>query len=154
MIHVHFTEQQKAQLHYERFHHPHPRVQQKMEALWLKSQDLPHRDICRLVGVSPNTLRSYLRDFLDGGVEALTRFDSGGTVSELDEHINTLSDYFAAHPPHTVAEARAAIIRLTGVKRSVTQVREFLKRLGLAPRKVGCLPAKADVAAQAEFQKK
>ena len=154
MIQIHFTEQQQAQLHYERFHHPHPRVQQKMEALWLKSQGLTHQDICRLVGVSPNTLRSYLRDFLQGGVEALTRFDSGGTVSELDEHVDTLSDYFAEHPPHTATEARAVIVRLTGVERSPTQVRQFLKRLGMAPRKVGCLPAKADVAAQAEFQKK
>jgi len=28
-----FTEEEKNALHHERFHHPHPRVQQKMEAL-------------------------------------------------------------------------------------------------------------------------
>jgi transposase len=87
-------------------------------------------------------------------VEALMRFEAGGTVSQLDEHINTLADYFAEHPPHTVNEARAAIARLRGVERSPTQVREFLQRLGLSRRKVGCLPAKADVEEQAEFQKK
>jgi len=30
-------------LSYERFNHPHPFVQRKMEALWLKSQGLPHQ---------------------------------------------------------------------------------------------------------------
>ena len=37
MIHIEFTEQQVEDLSYERYHHPHPRVQQKMEVLYLKS---------------------------------------------------------------------------------------------------------------------
>jgi hypothetical protein len=35
MIRIEFTEEDKKVLHQERFHHPHPRVQKKMEALWL-----------------------------------------------------------------------------------------------------------------------
>jgi transcriptional regulator with XRE-family HTH domain len=58
-------------LKYGRFHHPDPHVQRKMEALWLKSQKLSHNDICRLTGISPNTLRGYLRAYLKGGIEAL-----------------------------------------------------------------------------------
>ena len=42
MLKLDFTEDQKQVLHYERYHHPHPRVRQKMEVLWLKSQGLPH----------------------------------------------------------------------------------------------------------------
>jgi hypothetical protein len=33
-----------------------------MEALWLKSQKLPHREITKLTGISANTLRSYTLD--------------------------------------------------------------------------------------------
>ena len=64
------------------------------------------------------------------------------------------NDYFAEHPPHTVAEAVEAIEQLTGIRRSQTQIRELLKRMGFSRRKVGALPAKADEEAQATFQKK
>ena len=52
MINFELTEEEKQALYYERFHHPHPRVQKKMEALWLKSQKLPHASICQLAGIS------------------------------------------------------------------------------------------------------
>ncbi len=48
MINIEFTEEEKNLLYYERFHHPHPRVQLKMEVLWLKSQNVPHKKICQL----------------------------------------------------------------------------------------------------------
>ncbi|MCA2869262.1 MAG: helix-turn-helix domain-containing protein, partial [Microcystis sp. M110S1] len=54
MINLEFTEEEKNSLYYERFHHPHPRVQLKMEVLWLKSQKIPHQKICQLAGISPN----------------------------------------------------------------------------------------------------
>ena len=43
MIRIEFTEEAIDKLRYERFHHPHPRVQRKMEALLLKSEGLPAR---------------------------------------------------------------------------------------------------------------
>ena len=55
------------------------------------------------------------------------------------------------HPPVTVAEAGEKIAELTGLRRKPTQVRHFLKRLGMAPRRVAAIPAKADVKAQQEF---
>ena len=63
MIAIDFTEEDIEALDYERYHHPHPRVQRKMEALWLKHQGLPHSQITRLAGISPNTLRAYLRQY-------------------------------------------------------------------------------------------
>jgi hypothetical protein len=38
MLRLACSEADKQALHYERYHHPHPRVPQRMEALWLKSQ--------------------------------------------------------------------------------------------------------------------
>ena len=51
MLQISFTEKDKEVLKHERFHHPHPRVQQKMEVLWLKSQNLPHWQICELADI-------------------------------------------------------------------------------------------------------
>ncbi len=97
MIYLEFTEEEKQSLYYERFHHPHPRVQRKMEALWLKSQK---------------------------------------------------------QPPATINEAISTIELLTGIKRSPTQVRKFLKSMGMRCLKVGQIPSKADPERQAEYQKK
>lgn len=43
----------------ERYSHPVPIVQRRMEALWLKNHHLPHSQIASLVGVCENTLRDY-----------------------------------------------------------------------------------------------
>jgi len=50
-----------------------------------------------------------------------------------------------------VAEAAEKIAALTGVKRRPTQVRRFLKKLGLKPLRVAAVPAKADVQVQKAF---
>jgi Fic family protein len=60
-----------------------------MEALWLKSQKLSHKDIYRLTGISPNTLRGYLRAYLKGGIEALKELNFYMPQSELCEHTTT-----------------------------------------------------------------
>ena len=83
-----FTEAAKESLRYERYHHPHPRVQLKMEAVWLKSQGLAHQEICRLSGISGNTLRGYLAEFREGGVERLKEVKFRRQKSVLEEHRN------------------------------------------------------------------
>src|SRR3954451_15805161 len=124
MIHIDFTPQQIDALHHERFHHPHPRVQLKMEVVYLKSQGLPHQDISRLARISENTLRSYLRQFQEGGVERLKRTDWAGTESELSGHRQAIEEHFRKDPPRSTAQASAEIERLTGIRRGPTQVRK------------------------------
>ena len=46
-------------LNYERYHHPVPLVQRRMEVLWLKSLGLAHDLIARAAGISENTMREY-----------------------------------------------------------------------------------------------
>jgi len=154
MIRIAFTEEQLEQLHHGRFHHPHPRVQLKMEALLLKSQNLPHRQICHLLHISENMLRAYFRDFLGGGVEKLKELNFFKPESDLAEHHETLEAYFQDHPPATVKEAAAKIEELTGIRRGLSQVRHFLKSIGLRRLKVGFVPAKADVEEQERSKKK
>jgi transposase len=151
MLTIDFTPQDIDALHFERFHHPHPRVQLKMEAVYLKSQGLAHRDICRLARISENTLRSYLRQYQEGGVERLKQTDWDGPTSELSDHRQTIEEHFRKNPPRSTAQAAADIERLTGVRRGLTQVRKFLKGMGLKFRKLGMIPAKADADVQREF---
>jgi transposase len=154
MIRIEFTEEDIKALHYWRFHHPHPRVQLKMEALLLKSQGLPHKQICRMLQITENTLRRYLRDYLAGGIEKLKELNFFKPESELAAHRQTLEAYFHEHPPATVKEAAAKIEELTGIRRGLSQVREFLKSIGMRRLKVGFMPAKADIDEQERFKKR
>src|SRR5262249_29287257 len=130
MLTLDFTESDQEQLHHERFHYPDPRVQLKMEVLYLKSQGLLHQEVARLTRLSERTVNRYLHAYRDGGIEALKRPRGGGSTSLLAAQEPSLKDAFAQHPPHTIKEAQAAIERRTGIRRSASQVRAFLQRLG------------------------
>ena len=154
MLRLEFSESDQRALNYERYHHPHPRVQQRMEALWLKSQGVPHHQIARLCCLSGNTLRAYLKQYQAGGVEALKHLSFQRPQSALQAQRETIEAHLRDHPPQTINEAVAVIETLTGLRRSPTQIRRFLKQLGLNCLKVGLLPAKADPEAQEDYQKK
>jgi hypothetical protein len=50
MLHLSFTEEDIQELGYLRYHHPHPRVQRKMEALLLKARDYLITRLPRVLG--------------------------------------------------------------------------------------------------------
>jgi transposase len=144
MIQLNITKKQADELHYERYNHPHPHVQKKMEVLYLKSMNkLSHESICEIARVTPNTLRSYLKQYKEGGIEKLKEINFYQPASELKEHTKTIEKYLWDNPPATIAEASCMIEKLTGVKRGLTQTGIFIKSLGVKLRKVGTIPAKA-----------
>jgi transposase len=112
----------------ERYEHPEPRVQKRLEVLWLISQKLTHGEAGKLAGVSRATAERYVACYRKGGVAALRHFDWRKPVSELAQHRDTLAEMFRKTPPHSVAEACARIKEETGLERRPTQVRVFLKK--------------------------
>jgi transposase len=129
MRHFSFTPEVLAAIRHDRYHHPHPRVQQKMEVIWLKSQGCTHEDIARLAAVSRRSVQRYLDEFADGGLERLRRLPWKGKANELAALQASLEDYFLEHPPRSAREAQAAIEQQTGIRRGLTRVRAFLKKL-------------------------
>jgi hypothetical protein len=81
----------------------------------LKSQELPHQEVCRLSGITGNTLRSYLRDYQRGGIERLKQLNFHRPESALMRHRTSLEDHFQKHPPGSVNQAQAGIKELTGL---------------------------------------
>jgi transposase len=152
MIRIEFSEQDLKKIQQLRYEHARPRVRRRMEVLWLKSQGLAHQEICRLAGISSNTLRQYLGMFQSGGVKKLTEFNFYAPTSELEQHRDRLEAHFREHPPATINEAASKIQELTGIKRSPSAVGRFLNSLGMAPRRVGAIPAKADPEEQERFR--
>jgi transposase len=148
-----FTEEDRKILNHERFHHPHPRVQLKMEVLWLTSQNLPLKLICKLADISPNTLRTYCEQYQSGGVERLKEINFNQPKSELESHKMTIRQYLESNPPANINQSAQQIEKLTGIKRSPSQIRKFLKSIGMRCLKVGAIPAKADPDEQEEYKR-
>lgn len=151
MIQVDILKQDVNAANWDRFNHPSPIVQQRMEVLWLKAHELPHNQIATLADVSPNSVTKYLQMYKEGGVEELRKLNYYRPQSELDDHRSTLEDYFRKNPVGSIKEAASIIKDLTGVERGETQVKKFLKSIGVKRRKVGSIPSKADPDKQKEF---
>jgi transposase len=94
-----FSEEEQQALHKERFEHPHPRVQQRMEVLWLISQGLVYAQAAHLAGVSEATVDRYVALYRQGGLEALRELKWGKATSELLDHRDSLEESFRRNPP-------------------------------------------------------
>ena len=125
----------------DRYHHPDPRVQQRMEILWLKSRNQAHGDIAELARVSRSTVQRTLRIYAARGLDGIRSFGWKGQPSALTPHAATIEEEFRQHPPHTAHEAARRIEELTGVRRKVSRVRKFLRHdLGVKCSKVAPIP--------------
>jgi transposase len=127
-IELEFTSEIIEEINYERYHHPVPLVQRRMEVLWLKSNGLSHALIAQLGRISENTMREYFRLYEQGGVAKLREVNFYHPQSQLNVHISSLEEYFKEHPVATIKEAQSKIKELTGIERSETQIREFFKK--------------------------
>ena len=125
----------------DRFKHPDPLVQRRMEVLWLKAHGETHGRIAELAGLSRATVQRVLDQYQAGGIESVRTFHWHVPTSELAPYQPQLEAEFRQRPPHTVAEACQRIEQLTGVRRGPTRVRAFLREtMGLRWRKVAAVP--------------
>ncbi|OWK34432.1 helix-turn-helix domain-containing protein [Fimbriiglobus ruber] len=124
-----------------RYRHPDPRVQERMEILWLKTRNVTHSRIAELANVSRSTVQRTLRIYAAKGLDGVRSFGWKGQPSALTPHHGTIEDAFRRHPPHTAHEAARRIEDLTGVRRKASRVRQFLKEdLGMKCLKVAPIP--------------
>lgn len=125
----------------ERYQHADPRVQERMEILWLKSKREPHQRIAELANVSRSTVQRTLRTYAARGLDGVRTFGWKGQPSALTPHRESIEAEFRQRPPHTAREACARIEALTGVKRKASRVRQFLKQtLEMKCLKVAAVP--------------
>jgi len=124
-----FSDDDRSTLATERYQHPDPRVQYRMEVLWLLSQGETQARAGQLAGVSKATVERYVALFRKSGIPGLREFHWAKPISVSEKHRVALEPEFRDRPPHTVAEAARRIEAMTGVCRKETQVRAFLKKV-------------------------
>ena len=136
-----------------RVQHPAPRIQGRLEALYVRSQRVAARAIPRLCGLSQASVHRDLKAYVTGGMAPWKHLEPRRPRRTRPRHRATSDAAFRQQPPAPVAAAAARIEALTGVARTPPPGRQCWPGLGMKPRQVGLLPAKADVEAQETLQK-
>ena len=154
---VQLTEEQQRIVNQERAAHPHPRVREKMLVLWWVHCGRTRQKTAEVAGVGRATVQRYIAAFRDGGLDGLRRWDVKGRTSELAASEDRIRESFRESPVCTIAEACERLQQLTGLRRRPTQVRKFLRDLGLKWRRARPIPVPPHdtlaehIATQAEF---
>ena len=134
------TEEQQRVVNEERDSHPQEHVRRKMLVLWLLHCGLTREKAAGVAGLGRATVQRYVAAFRDGGLDGLRRWGVKGPVSDLAAHREAIREEFTRQPARSIAEACGRIESLTGIRRQPSQVRKFLKGMGLKFQRVRAIP--------------
>jgi transposase len=137
---VELSEEQQPIVNEERSSHPNQRVREKMLVLWLLHKGFTRQLVAEIVGIGRATVQRYVAAFREGGLDGLRQWNVNRPVSEMAAYRELIRESFEKQPVCTVAEAGERIFQLTGLRRGPSQVRKFLKDLGLKFQRVRVIP--------------
>lgn len=154
MLQINLSDAEIQELNYERFYYPCPIVQKRIHAVYMKATTrLSNIMIGQLCGLHRHSVSHWIKIYEGGGFESLCEFNYGTNKSELENHSTNILKSFIKQPPMNACEAKQRIEDMTGISRSPSQVRAFMKRHGLRYIKTGHIPAKADTEKQQQWVK-
>ncbi len=142
-LRVSLTEAELQIVNEEREWHPNLHVRRRMLALWSLHwwTDPPRAKAAGVwQGISRVTMGRIVQEFRDGGLDGLRQWNVKGPTSELAAYRDLIREAFEKEPVRTVAEGAARIEKLTGLRRSPTQVRKFMKGLGMKWQSMRAVP--------------
>src|SRR5437870_5736046 len=128
---VNLTQEEQRVVNEERESHPNPTVRRRMLVLWLLHCGLTRAEAARIAVVGRATAERVVEAYRDFGLDGLRRWNRKGPTSELAAYRVLIRESFEKEPVRSVAEAADRIEKLTGLRRGPTQVREFMKSLGM-----------------------
>lgn len=132
--------------------HLHPHVRKKALTILLHSAKMPTTQICALLDLSENTGRNYLHEYQTGGLQKTTEVRFRQPESQLKPFDEQLKQLLNDNVFSTVKQICATVRDEFGIEIKPSAMRAHLKRLGAKLRKVGGIPAKADIQAQEQFK--
>jgi transposase len=142
-------------LNYERFRYPCPKIQKKLQAVYLKAaHDYTNTETGRILSIHPNSVANYIKIYEEKGIEGLYQTRYHHKYSQLEVYKDSIIEDLQKNPVCSIGEAINRIRELTGIERKPTQVRAFLHRHGFQYRKLAAIPGKADTEKQIQFLEK
>jgi transposase len=139
-LRIELTEEEKKVVNAERDSHPQGHVRRKVLVLWLLHCGLTREKAAFVAGLGRATAQRYVCAFRDGGLDGLRAWGVKGPVSDLAAHKELIRQELTRQPARSIAEACERIEPLTGIRRQPSQVRKFLKGLGLSFQRVRAIP--------------
>jgi transposase len=139
-LRVQLTEAEQLVVNEERTSHPNERIREKMLVLWLLHNGVTRQKAAEIVGVARATVQRYVAAFRAGGLDGLRQWNPNRPASEMAAYRELIRESFEKQPARTMAEACERIFQLTGLRRGPSQVRKFLKDLGLKFYRVRAIP--------------
>ena len=108
--------------------HQHAVVRRRLHILWLRHKGYKVDPIMEVLDCSRRTVQNTFALFDKKGLEALYDYEPHGPSSNLDPYIEILKKHFAENPVRTSAEAALVVERITGIKKSPSALRTWLKK--------------------------
>jgi transposase len=140
-LRVNLSDEEQLVVQAERESHPDRSVRRKFWVLWLLHWGTTRERAAQIVGVARSTVTRYVAEYRSGGLDGLRqRRREYKPTSELAPHADVIRQSFEQQPARTIAEACQRIAQLTGVTRQPTQVRKFVRSLGLSWQRVRAIP--------------
>jgi transposase len=128
MLRVSISPEDIDTIQHARFYHPQPYIMMRMHTLFLHHVGESAARIAILLDRNPKTIRACLKTYQEGGLQPVYQYTKHKHECELVAHSDSIEKELDKHPPQSANEASARIEKLTGIKRSLTQVRAFLKK--------------------------
>lgn len=152
MLQINPSKAEIQRLSYERYYYPCPIVQKRIQAVYIKATTgLSDTKVGQICGLHRRSVNQWVQSYLAGGFESLCQYNYGTNRSELENYSGSILKSFTERPPMSSREAKSRIEEITGISRSPSQVRTFMKRHGLRYIKTGHIPAKADTQEQQQW---
>jgi transposase len=139
-LRIELTVEQQRVVNAERDSHPLEHVRRKMLVLWVLHCGLTRQKAAEVAGLGRATVQRYVAAFREGGLDGLRRWEVAGPVTDLAAHRDAIREEFTRRPARSIAEAAERIEGLTGIRRQPTQIRKFLKGMGLKWQRIRAVP--------------
>lgn len=109
----------------------------------LVQEGIDEKKTAQIIRVSDRTVKKRFKKYEASGIEAI-KDNPYRPTSELDAYAELITKELDKAPCQTINQAKSKIEKLTGIKRSPTQVRYFIKKQGFKRLMTGQIPAKAN----------
>jgi transposase len=140
-LRIQLTEDEQRIVIEGRQSHPDACVRRRLWALWLLHCGTTREQAARIVGMARSSVERFVAEYRRGGLAGLMERPAHWVpTSDLAVHRETIRAAFEQQPVRTTAEACQRIFELTGIRRQPTQVRKFLKDMGMRWQRVRAIP--------------
>lgn len=123
-----------------RVDHYNKKIRVRLNILWFSIYCECANDIALYAGSSRRQVFSIFKMYEERGIDAVMQVEHFEQSSELEGFSDLIQSEFNDNPPSSIKEARIRIQKITGIKRSNTQIRKFLTGLGMKLLKPTLIP--------------